>query len=120
MKQMTSQRLMPVLVFIFAVICCGNVTAQETNTWIQVEARPTEEQARARASDYQQLFDDVAGFQLRSGWYAIVLGPYSQPEATQRLATLKATGQIPPDSYVQFDQRLGAAFVTPKQTSNQQ
>ena len=54
--------------------------AQGTS-WVQVEARPSEAQARERAEFYAGGLADVQGYRLASGWYAIALGPYSEAEA---------------------------------------
>ena len=94
--------------------------AQERR-WIQVEARSTAEQARERAYAFASAFPETWGYGLPSGWYAIVLGPYSAEEAAGRIQALKLRGAIPRDSYLtdgrefrdQFWPEGGAAAETP-------
>jgi peptidoglycan hydrolase-like protein with peptidoglycan-binding domain len=77
----------------------GNAAAQD-RAWVQIESFRTlaeaEQAARARSS----YLPDVAGFRVASGWYAIVLGPYSRTAAEARLATLLAENLIPADSLI--------------------
>lgn len=68
--------------------------------WVQMEALPTLTDAEERARAYTGIFPDVMGFQLRSGWYAILIGPYSSESGPARLAALKAERLIPADSYL--------------------
>lgn len=86
-----------------AMVCLGlaggAAQAQET-TFVQIEAQPTLAEALARARAYAGLFDDVKGFRLSSGWYAIALGPASRAEAARRLAALRAERMIPADSFL--------------------
>lgn len=76
--------------------------AQEDTVWVQVEALPTIAAARDRAQAYSTLFPETAGFQLRSGWFGIMIGPYSAEEAALRLNALKREGQIPADSFIAY------------------
>lgn len=68
--------------------------------WLQIEAQPTEAEARERATAYAGAFANVRGFQLVSGWYAIVLGPYGVAEGAAALSGLKGENLIPPDSFI--------------------
>ena len=95
--QMT--RFFKVISLVFFSLTAAPVWAQ-TNTWIQIEARPNEGLAVERAESYAARLPDVRGFQLRTGWFAIALGPYPEVEAEARLAQLRATGAIPGDSYL--------------------
>lgn len=72
----------------------------QSSTWLQVEAQPTLRAAQDRVQAYEGRFDDVSGFQMRTGWYAIVLGPYSEQEALRQLRDLRASARIPADSYL--------------------
>lgn len=76
--------------------------AQDDSVWLQVEAQPDLATAQDRAKAYASLFPETAGFKLRSGWYGIVLGPYSADEAALRLDALKREGQIPADSFIAY------------------
>ncbi|RZW01326.1 MAG: peptidoglycan-binding protein [Rhodobacteraceae bacterium] len=68
--------------------------------WVQVEARPNQNLGLERANDYASRLPDVNGFRLRSGWYAVALGPYSEAEAQEALRRLRATRAIPSDSFI--------------------
>ena len=99
-------RVISLLIFTFAA---SPVLAQQTS-WIQIEARPNEAQAVERAQEYAARLPDVAGFQLNTGWFAVTLGPYSVAEAATRLAQLRATGEIPNDSYLTDETRFFSRF----------
>lgn len=77
----------------------GAVRAQD-QAWVQIEAQPSLQQAVERARAWQAAFPQVAGFELNSGWHAIVLGPFPAAEAAARLVTLKRENLIPPDSFI--------------------
>lgn len=96
------------LTFCAGVILSTPLLAQE-RAWVQIEAQPGLAQAEERARAYAQAFPDVAGFQMGSGWYAIVLGPYSPDDALARLAGLRAENLIPGDSFIAG----GSAFRQP-------
>lgn len=87
----------------FLLILCFSAftaTAQQQNSWIQLESHPnlavTEQAIRA----YGAQIDDVNGFNLGGGWYAVALGPYSADEAENVMISLREQGLIPRDSYV--------------------
>ncbi len=84
------------------------VIAQET--WLQVEAQPTLREAEERARAYAGIFPNVAGYALPSGWYAVVLGPFTPEEARRQLGLLRDERMIPADSYVAEGDRLGNRF----------
>ncbi len=88
-----------VAAFAAGLIWTTVATAQGTS-WLQVEARQNEAQARERAADYALRLPDVNGFRLASGWYAVVLGPFSDAEAAARLAQLRFQGVVPGDSFL--------------------
>ena len=87
-----------VVVWAAVMLTAGAVRAQDA--WVQVEALPTLAQAETRARAWSQAFPDVSGFRLRSGWYAVALGPYSEFQAEDRLIALRAEGLIPRDSFL--------------------
>lgn len=68
--------------------------------WVQIEARPTLAQAEDRARAYAGQFENVVGYRLASGWYAIALGPYQPALADSELARLRSARAIPGDSYI--------------------
>lgn len=84
---------------ILMITWTGAALAQE-GSWIQIEARPTLRQAEDRARTYSSALQNVSGYALGSGWYAIALGPYSRPEALARLRALRGQGAIPNDAFV--------------------
>ncbi|MEL5878078.1 trypsin-like peptidase domain-containing protein [Cereibacter sphaeroides] len=85
----------------------------ETRVWVQIEARPTEAEADERARAYAEVFPDVAGYRLSSGWYAIVLGPYGTDVARLRLQDLLAAGMIPRDSFIADGRAFREPFLAP-------
>lgn len=90
------------LTFGFALLTGGLAAAQTTDgpSWVQIEAKPNLAEAQDRAIAWTALFEDVAGFEARSGWHVIALGPYSADAAAARLAELRAENLIPADSFV--------------------
>lgn len=78
----------------------GAALAQTQQVWVQIEARPDQPQAEARAQVYASHLTDVVGYELASGWFAIELGPFDPTIAQAKLATLRSLGEIPADSFV--------------------
>ncbi|MDR9393003.1 MAG: serine protease [Roseovarius sp.] len=74
--------------------------AQQQPVWVQIEAQPTLSEAQEAARGYARDLQDVNGFTLGSGYYAIALGPYGEQDARQVLRVLRAEGVIPGDSYI--------------------
>ena len=68
--------------------------------WLQIEAQPSLEKASERTRAYAAVFPETHGFRLRSGWYAIVLGPYGVAEGAAQLNALKRENLIPNDSFI--------------------
>lgn len=106
---------------LLAVALAPAAQAQDAR-WVQIEARPNLEQALERVRDYELSLDNVAGFRLPSGWYAIALGPFTPEVAAAVRADLRARGAIPSDSYVadgsEYRQQYwpeGAGFGLPAQ-----
>ncbi|MGL4236289.1 serine protease [Tabrizicola sp.] len=87
--------------------------AQEDTIWLQVEAHPDLATAMDRARAYATLFPETTGFQLRSGWYGIMLGPYPADEAAIRLGALKRERQIPSDSFIAYGSDFEDQYWTP-------
>lgn len=76
-------------------------TAQaQDQVWVQIEAMPTLADAQDRARGYASAFPNVAGFQLRSGWYGIVIGPYPVEAGAAKLLELTRENLVPQDSYI--------------------
>ncbi|TMV92597.1 peptidoglycan-binding protein [Thioclava sp. BHET1] len=81
-----------------AMVWTGTAWAQ---AWVQIEAKPSLNQAEDRARDWAGMFPEISGFRLTSGWYAIAIGPFADDQtANQRLRALRAQGLIPRDSFV--------------------
>lgn len=103
------------LLALFVTICLAlplssGRSAAQSLAWVQIEATPTLAEAVDRIRAYAARLPDVAGYQLRSGYYGIVLGPYAPDDAAQRLRTLRASAQIPSDSYIQDGSRFAQQF----------
>ncbi len=88
--------------FVMLGLALGTAPAAEAQdrVWLQLEAHPDLATAEARVRAYSRILPDVNGYQMRSGWYAIALGPYSQTDANQLLNGLRGQGAIPGDSYL--------------------
>ncbi|OWU85239.1 peptidoglycan-binding protein [Oceanicola sp. 22II-s10i] len=76
--------------------------AQQDLVWVQIEAQPTLAEAQSAIRRYADRLQDVNGFALDGGWYAIALGPYTRDDAAQVLSVLRREGAIPRDSYIAF------------------
>ena len=81
--------------------------------WVQVEARPTYADALERIEDFAADVQDVTGFQLRGGWFAITLGPYTPDDAAIVLRSYRAQGLIPRDSYIAQSAVYGQQYWPP-------
>lgn len=78
--------------------------------------------AQDRADAWASIFPDVTGYKTRTGWIAIVLGPYDPAQAAGRLNDLKSQGLIPGDAFISdgsdlrdkvIDLASGTPAVTP-------
>ncbi|MEQ6247462.1 serine protease [Sulfitobacter sp. HNIBRBA3233] len=78
--------------------------------WVQVEAQPSLNQATDRARAYAGIIEDVNGFSVGGGWYAIVIGPYRRADAELVLQQYRRDGLIPRDSFIQLTNRLNQQF----------
>ena len=94
----------------FLAAAAAATLASAEDAWVQIEARPTLAEAQERAQAYSGAFDNVQGYRLSSGWYGIVLGPFSPEEAARQLDLLKGERMIPADSFLATDNRLGSRF----------
>lgn len=92
------------------VLWIAAATASVGQSWVQIEAQPTLGEAEERARAYSNLFPNVAGFAMPTGWYAIVLGPFSAEEAAAQLQVLRGEGLIPADSYLAESGRYQRQF----------
>ena len=90
-----------VSIFVALTVMVGAAQAQE-QVWVQIEAQPNLNTAQDRIRDYSVALDDVNGFAMAGGWYAIALGPYSRVDGEQVMQVLRSEGKIPRDSYIAF------------------
>ncbi|MDU8943866.1 trypsin-like peptidase domain-containing protein [Ovoidimarina sediminis] len=105
-------RVSAALVLLFFAGLATPVLAQGT-AWVQIEARPNQPSAEDRARAYAAEIADVVGYRLRSGWYAIALGPYTPEAAAAELRRLRALRAIPGDSFISDGQTYGEQFWPP-------
>ncbi|SDD93765.1 serine protease [Ruegeria marina] len=104
-------RLFAVFLSLVSFVASPLLAQSDTDVvWVQIEAQPDLQTARARAQDYTATLEDVAGFLLGSGWYGIVLGPYLRPDAEQVLNVYRAERRIPADSFITLSSALGQQF----------
>ena len=125
------------LVVIMCLCTAGVLRAQSQDVvFVQIEARNSLAGATSSLQTYlARDLPDVNGFRLRSGWYAIAIGPYTRSDALQVLQVYRREGVIPRDSFLAepgaFRQQffpigqdiLGVGVVEPPQgvsTPNQQ
>ncbi|GGH22008.1 Sporulation related domain-containing protein [Cribrihabitans marinus] len=87
-----------------------SASAQQQEAWVQIEAHNSLAEAQDRARIYSGALADVHGFSLGNGWYGIVLGPYSRPDAERVLQVYRAERQIPSDSFITFSRALRQPF----------
>jgi peptidoglycan hydrolase-like protein with peptidoglycan-binding domain len=87
------------IVVFFTSLFCLAAQAQD-QVWVQIEAHPTRDVAEVRARAYAAVFPETVGYQLRSGWYAVALGPYTVAEGAAQLVALGREVLIPDDSFI--------------------
>ncbi|MDP2062291.1 MAG: serine protease [Phaeovulum sp.] len=101
-------RRLALLVALFISGFSGSAWAEPS--WVQIEAKPAEAEAMARAAAWAATFPNVGGFVLGSGWYAVALGPFSQAEAVAQAELLRREGMIPSDAFVADEARFRQRF----------
>lgn len=89
-------------VLVAAGLLASAAVAQDA-TYVQIEAHRSLAKAQERARAYGGLLQDMNGFRIGGGWYALALGPYTDAEARTILARLRQDGLIPRDSYIVED-----------------
>jgi peptidoglycan hydrolase-like protein with peptidoglycan-binding domain len=90
------------LVVLIGLLSPLTMAQAQDRVWVQVEAQPTLREAEDRARAYAGAFPDVSGYQLRSGWYAILLGPYGVEEGAAQLSNLRRENLIPRDAFIAY------------------
>ncbi|MEL7098786.1 MAG: serine protease [Pseudomonadota bacterium] len=84
------------------VLWCGAAAAQAPDdiVWVQIEAHPSLATATQRARAFAGQIDDVNGFSLGGGWYALALGPYRRADAQRVLRSYLGDRLIARDSFI--------------------
>ncbi len=85
-------------------------SARDDILWVQLEAQPSLTVAEERIRTYAGRLDNVNGFSLGGGWYAIALGPYRRADAETVLRTYRSEGLIPGDSYISASDSYRSQF----------
>ncbi|NHQ74275.1 peptidoglycan-binding protein [Roseovarius gahaiensis] len=93
-------RIFAAVLFSIAFTVAAQAQQRTGAAWVQIEAQPSLSQARESIRDYATRLQDVNGFSLGAGWYAIALGPYAPQDAERVLQVYRAEGVIPRDSYI--------------------
>lgn len=102
---------MRVLKIIFGLMLCGFASlAQAQQMWVQIDAQPTLSAAMARAQAYSAMLEQVQGYRLPSGAYAVVLGPMEPAAAVASLQNLLKQNMIAADSALADGQGFGQQF----------
>ena len=99
-----------VLVIFSVFTAISGVANAQQSAWVQIEAQPSLRQGQNRARAYAGVFDNVSGFSIGSGWYAIALGPYTPAGAVSTLETLRRENLIPRDSFISDGQAYRQQF----------
>lgn len=89
-----------VWVFLALIVVMPQSTNAQQIAWVQIEAQPSLREGQGRARAYAGVFDNVSGFSIGSGWYAIALGPYTTDGAAAALVKLRRENLIPRDSFI--------------------
>ena len=97
------------VIFTAVWMFAGAVYAQQT-VWVQIEAKRNLSEAQQSVRAYSARLQNVSGFVMSTGWYAIALGPFERTEADLVLSQLRATGQIAGDSFIAFSDRYRQQF----------
>ncbi|MDF1669996.1 MAG: serine protease [Roseovarius sp.] len=85
---------------VFSILMFGTSASAQQTSWVQVEAQPSLNRAQQSIRQYAANLQDVNGFSIGAGWYAIAIGPFSSEEAQQVLQVYRAERLIPRDSYI--------------------
>ena len=85
-------------------------SARSDAFWVQLEAQPSLTVAQERIRIHAGRLDNVNGFSLGGGWYAIALGPFRRADAETVLRSYLSDGLIPGDSYISASDSYRAQF----------
>ena len=113
-----------VLRLVALISACFLTNLAHAQSWVQVEAQPSEAQAIQRAEAYASRLPDVNAFRTGTTWHVVALGPYDPVEAQEKLLQLRAARQIPADAFISdgrsFSTRVfgtGVASLAPDTTT---
>lgn len=99
-----------ILALAFGLFLTVPASAQQT-VWVQIEAQRTLTGAQDAARGYAAAgIENVNGYALPQGWYAIALGPFGVNDAPVALNRLRRAGLIPSDSYIVDGSRFRTRF----------
>jgi peptidoglycan hydrolase-like protein with peptidoglycan-binding domain len=73
---------------------------RQPDSFVQIEFHPDLDVARQALRAYDRRLEDVTGFAMGAGWYAVTLGPYTRDGAEGAMTRLRREGLIPRDSFV--------------------
>jgi peptidoglycan hydrolase-like protein with peptidoglycan-binding domain len=82
-----------------SVLAAGIANAQNS-AWIQLEAHSSLRSAQERTRAFAGAFENINGFSMAGGWYAVALGPYTPQAAEDRRRQLRRDNLIPRDAFV--------------------
>ncbi|WP_370228893.1 trypsin-like peptidase domain-containing protein [Cognatishimia sp.] len=100
------------LSFVIALLLGAQFAMAQSNegVWVQIKARPSLTEATVEAQEFAQSLENVNGFALGGGWYAIALGPFDRATADRTLRDLRRRNLIPRDSYITFSSAFESQF----------
>lgn len=88
----------------------AQIQSPDDVVWVQIEAQPSLSEATARARAYEAQLEDVNGFSLGGGWYAIAVGPYRRSDAEQVLRSYVRDRIVARDSFIQLSTNFRQQF----------
>lgn len=93
-------RIFIAVVFAIGLAVPAAFSQGQNLAWVQIEAQPSLARAQASIRRYAAELQDVNGFTIARGWYAIALGPYTPEDAQRVLQVYRGERVIPRDSYI--------------------
>ncbi|WP_299844795.1 trypsin-like peptidase domain-containing protein [uncultured Roseovarius sp.] len=103
-------RIFIAVVFAIGLAVPAAFSQGQNLAWVQIEAQPSLARAQASIRRYAAELQDVSGFTIRGGWYAIALGPYTPEDAERVLEVYRFERVIPRDSYIARSSDYGQQF----------
>ncbi|MCP4817698.1 MAG: peptidoglycan-binding protein [Shimia sp.] len=92
--------LLSLIISITFTVSAALAQSSNDTVWVQLEAQPSLTVAQDRIRGYATRMQDVNGFSLGGGWYAIALGPYRREDAERVLQVYRSEALIPIDAYI--------------------